>query len=210
MRRVRIEISSEHGRHGCQWSVKHDLCKTWTWQGVPSPELWLAGIGSCCESARLALDDQTFRNDLDVQFERIVGTIRHDVTCDLCWPDSSDRKQLAAAAAVNRNAEPGKPPYVTARKRYMDTGRILDKEAMLACVTMEEPDLEKLGSEWEPTAPARPPVINRPRAARALLAATVMLAIASAVLPAVPLLTPLTLLCLMFASLLAGRPKVRR
>lgn len=216
---MRIEISSEHGRHGCQWSVRHDECPPWTWNGVPSVALWLAGSGTCCESARLAQSDATFRNDLDVQFERIIGTIRHDVTCDLCWPDVKSRRQMAAAAAVNRNAacdagpdgRPSSPPaYVIARRRYMDTGTIPDKETMLACVTMEEPDLEKLGSEWEPQLARRPPVVTQRRAGLALLLATPALAIASGLLPAVHLLAPLALTCLLIGYLMTGRPKARQ
>lgn len=217
---MRIEISSEHGRHGCQWSVRHDDCQVlWAWNGVPSAETWLAGLRGCCSCTALAQTDDTFRNDLDVQFERIIGTIRHDVTCSLCWPDVNSRRQMAAAAAVNRNAacDPGPggrpsgpPAYVIARRRYMDTGTILDKETMLACVTMEEPDLEKLGSEWEPASARRPPVVTQRRAGLALLLATPVLAIASGLLPAVHLLAPLALTCLLIGYLMTGRPKARQ
>ncbi len=40
--------------------------------------------------------------------------------------------------------------YNYARKCYMETGTIDDKDAMLSCVTKAEPDLETLGRDWEP------------------------------------------------------------
>lgn len=46
--------------------------------------------------------------------------------------------------------------YINARKRYMDTGTIADKEAMLACVTLTVPDLDTIGRDWEPAAPETP------------------------------------------------------
>lgn len=216
---MQLEITAEHSPHGCHWLVRHDHCRSWTWNGVPSPAHWLsdlAATGACCPAVRLALADDTFRADLGTVFGRIVSGIRHDTTCSLCWPDVSSRRQMAAAARVNRNAPrlgheiplyvperaepvgsvyvprlgqfvplddagvlaeldvlaaeiadlkakeervasrpPGKPPvsYATARERYMATGTITHKEAMLEFVTMAEPDLDTIGRDWEPRPP---------------------------------------------------------
>lgn len=174
MRLVHIDVSTEHGHGGCQWSVKHDGCRTWTWTGVPDVDLWLAGVGPCCQGTALARMDSTFQDDLRVQFDRIISSVRSRVTCNLCWPDTQSKRQMAAAAAVNRNSpsaygtelapelRKAAPPYAAARKRFMETGTIADRKAMLAFVTMTEPDLEALGRDWEPKRGR--PAVRRPAA----------------------------------------------
>jgi hypothetical protein len=275
---MQLEITAEHSPHGCHWLVRHDHCRSWTWNGVPSPAHWLsdlAATGACCPAVRLALADDTFRADLGTVFERIIGDIRGRTTCALCWPDTSSRRQMAAARRLNRNAPrlgheiplyvperaepvgsvyvprlgqfaplddagvlaeldvlaaeiadlkakeervasrpPGKPPvsYATARERYMDTGTIACKEAMLEFVTMAEPDLDTIGRDWEPKPPARAstPRVTRYQATRALLAGAVLLAITTGVLPSLPLLTPIALTFLLLALVLSGKPKARK
>lgn len=274
MRRMQIDVTSEHSRHGCHWAVKHDGCSAeWRWNGVPSAGIWLAGVRGCCPDTRLARTDDTFRADLGTVFERVIDDIRGRTTCDLCWPDTGSRRQMAAARRLNRNAprlgheiplyvperaEPvgsvyvprlgqfaplddagvlaeldvldaeiadlmakqermtsrpaSKPPvsYATARERYMDTGTIAHKEAMLEFVTMAEPDLDTIGRDWEPKPDRRPPVVTRRRSGLALLLAAPALAIASGLLPAVHLLAPLALTCVLVGYLMSGRPKARR
>lgn len=243
MRPMQIEVTAYHDRHGCHWTVKHDQCPAWTWNGVPDESLWLAGAGCCCESTALARTDDTFRDDLGTVFERVIGDIRGRTTCSLCWPDVSSRRQVAAAARLNRNvprlgheiplyvperAEPvgsvyvprlgqfaslddagalaeldvldaeiadlmakqermtsqpaSKPPvsYATARERFMETGTITHKEAMLEFVTMAEPDLDTIGRDWEPKPerkPARMTTATRRRTAVALTTGAAALAV---------------------------------
>lgn len=85
-------------------------------------------------------------------------------------PDGQREHLLAAISEeisrigqdLGLSGRPGSPgaerlaSYASARKRYMETGTILDKEAMLACVTDADPDLEALGRDWDP-APEKPP-----------------------------------------------------
>jgi hypothetical protein len=89
------------------------------------------------------------------------------------------REQWAAAEpqpvslCVQESPEPvgtvGGPPklppltYKQARTKYMDTGTITDKEAMVDCVTMTVPDLDTIGADWEPAAAVAvpKPVISR-------------------------------------------------
>lgn len=275
MRPMQIEVTAYHDRHGCHWTVKHDQCPAWNWNGVPDESLWLAGAGCCCESTALARTNDTFRDDLGTVFERVIGDIRGRTTCSLCWPDVSSRRQVAAAARLNRNVPrlgheipiyvperaeqvgsvyvprlgqfaplddagvlaeldvldaeiadlmakqermtgrpAGKPPvsYATARERYMETGTITHKEAMLEFVSMTEPDLDTIGRDWEPKPPARAstPRVTRYQATRALLAGSVLLAITTAMLPSLPLLTPIALTFLLLALVLCGRPKARQ
>jgi hypothetical protein len=94
----------------------------------------------------------------------------------------------------------------------METGTIADREAMLAFVTMAEPDLDTIGRDWEPKPPARAstPRVTRYQATRALLAGSVLLAITTAVLPSLPLLTPIALTFLLLALVLSGKPKARK
>jgi hypothetical protein len=281
---VRIEMEATHGPGGCTWLVRHDGCATtFTSRGVPGFARWLQAVGSCCPetaSARAGGDVTC----LAAAFWRIIGDIRGKARCDLCWPDVSSRRQMAAAAKLNRNADdepgPGRPrqlraaeaarlaaiaadpdgqraravvstgeaarerresgvitraaaeiaeararqdaaaraaparavTYADARTVYMASGTIADKEAMLAFVTMTEPDLEKLGSEWEPSPPAipsRPPVITRRRAGLALLADALLLSVTHALMPAWPLIGLLSMACLLL-GVLVYRPLGRQ
>jgi hypothetical protein len=104
--------------------------------------------------------------------------------------------------------------YRQARTRYMDTGTIIDKEAMLACVTMTVPDLDTLGRAWEPAAPAPAaipnPRITRERAGAGFTVSGFLLAVVSLIAGLMPAFPVVALVLLAAGLALRFWPMIRR
>lgn len=162
---VYFRLEPAHAPGGCTWIVGHacepgdDGCLLEVIRDtVPVFEDALSVLASCtCPAAVLAYAPDAIpamRRLFDAQMAPWKSCAR----CPACWPEYRIPAQSAPARPA-RQARPATPlTYASARSRYMDTGTILDRDAMLACVTMTEPDLEALGRDWEP----RPDKAARP------------------------------------------------
>ena len=102
--------------------------------------------------------------------DRPSGDDAGTVPCARCgetfatvWMTPAQAERSAASYAGRPGATRCTPAYTydTARERYMESGTIACKEAMLEFVTMTEPDLLALVSRWEPK-PTRAPTVRPP------------------------------------------------
>jgi hypothetical protein len=105
--------------------------------------------GCHCEPCRDAVHARQLAETSATQRTLIAGSRRHQVA--LYVQESSEPVGFASIADPPGTVRP--LTYKQARAKYMDTGTITDKERMLACVTMNVPDLDTIGADWEPPAP---------------------------------------------------------
>lgn len=160
------------------WFLAHTpVCEAWPVPHRPVAadyERWLRVTLPCgaCSLAAAALR----RPDARREFADRLAAI--PCRCGFCCGDRRTDDPAGAGAG------PGALSYADARRAYMASGTITDKEAMAACVTLADPDLETLGRDWEPApVPAarkrwRPPP-GRVAAVLALLASVVAIGVAA-------------------------------
>jgi hypothetical protein len=237
-------IEMDHDRDTGTWSVvtadqRHVFrtrqvpdCDTWwAWLRAQSPEeaeqfrgedvrsdfgTAVASVqsGCQCKSCRDAVHARQLAETSATQRTLIAGSRRRDQVA-LYVQESSEPVAFASISDPPGTVRP--LTYKRARAKYMDTGTITDKEAMLACVTMTVPDLDTIGTDWEPAKPKPEPVVvaPKPRIARnacrispcgagALLSALAV----TAVLPKA--FSVLAVVCALASVVLGFMPKGRR
>jgi hypothetical protein len=123
--------------------------------------------GCRCEPCRDAVHARQLAEINATQRTLIAGSRRRDQVA-LYVQGSSEPAGFVSISDPSGAARP--LTYKQARTKYMDTGTITDKEAMVDCVTLTVPDLDTIGADWEPAAPKPEPavVVPKQRASRDL------------------------------------------
>lgn len=187
----RIEMQHDPGTG--QWSVAAGYAPVFKVTGAsPDCDAWWQWL-----RCRYPGEADQFRGDgVRRDFQRSVALIQDGCYCEGC----TGRRPLT---------------YRQARTRYMDSGTITDKDAMLACVTLTVPDLDTIGRDWEPAAPLPAAVVRKPRTTRERAGigfiATAVALLAPGYVGVPPPILPTTALgCLCVGFALHFWPKVRR
>jgi hypothetical protein len=158
---VAIWIDMQHDARTGEWTVTGrstvSARKLPPWKALrwPDVDAWWQFVRASDPELAGELRGEEARQE----FGSILASVQTMCSCDACRETVTARGELAngalARAARMARAEDRAAglTYAEARTRYMDTGTITDKEAMLACVTMTVPDLDTLGRDWGPASP---------------------------------------------------------
>jgi hypothetical protein len=179
-------IEMQHDPETGAWTyVTADACQAFTVVGYPDCDVWWSWLRRTAP-AEAASVLGTVRSDVRSDFSTAVVSIQSGCQCLQC------REAVAARAALRRSMmtpvklirDSGEPAgevgadgrvrlfprpltYEQARTRYMaatgDDEAAEALEAMLATVTGSVPDLDTIGSDWEPAAPTPPAAAAAPR-----------------------------------------------
>lgn len=218
-----LPIDIKHDPATGEWSVvtgeqRLHVFKALRW---PDCDAWWQSVRRQCPDEA----EQLRGEDVRREFNGMVERIQSGCYCDDCRAAMSSRRALGRALearhapvsiCVEERAAPlaaygpklarTLPPltYEQTRRRYMDSGTIADKEAMVACVTETVPDLERLGRDWEPAAPELSATASAPARPRPVRRLASIGAIAAPVLGAAAVFGGVQALTAVVVSMLIG------
>jgi hypothetical protein len=195
-----------HNSETGMWFVSHDpKCRPWRTAHEPVSgdfDEWIRAVTVCesCPALSPILGTDWNRGIFLGEAARLAIKCRCDYCAGRKVPD--DRPPAVSGGSLQL--------YGRARRIYMESGSITDKEAMLALVTVDVPDLEALGRDWEPFA-ASPCGRSQWRpGGRALTTALLWVTVAGVCIQGVTGRLPLAVSVVIFLCVLANMVIARR